>query len=118
MTPVSEFKRILRTHELASIADAGFHMPEEDFQIVLEALRMAAATLSPLNTFGNRTREYAVAAKIEQLTRALEKATNLLEVIADDAKIKDDTATWAMASVMARDCRATMMGRNSSREFG
>lgn len=42
-----DFKLVLRTHELAFAADAGFHMPEHDFEILIEALRIAVRETKP-----------------------------------------------------------------------
>lgn len=42
MSKHGEFVRVLRKHELAKAADAGFTMPEADFEIVIAALKIAA----------------------------------------------------------------------------
>lgn len=49
-------------------------------------------------------------ATIRQMREALEKNASLLEVIAEDAKNRGDTATWSMASVMAEEVRAALNG--------
>lgn len=45
-----EFVRVLRKHELAKSADAGFDLPEADFDIVIEALKIAARSTKPKRT--------------------------------------------------------------------
>ena len=41
----------------------------------------------------------------------LESCAALLEVVAEDAQKRDDTATWSMASVMAGKARDTLNAR-------
>jgi hypothetical protein len=49
---------------------------------------------------------------LAEAREALNKSASLLEVVAEDAQKRGDTATWAMADTMATDARASIGGVN------
>lgn len=53
-----------------------------------------------------KDRALAAEAQLKAAREALGKAASLLEVVAEDAKDRGDTATWAMADTMASDLSA------------
>lgn len=42
-----DFRRLRQKHELANSADAGFHLPHQEFEMIISALRIAEAVSDP-----------------------------------------------------------------------